>query len=545
MPLATPSDSSTFISSPTTASFSSSAVQQVATPPRVAQTSDLASSIATTSPSTFVFVHDRNVNFMNSTSPSSPNRSLSPIRHFNSAWGDSSLSRSKSTSSRPSSSSSSISPASDRPLSAFASTSHSLSPRGVRSSFSFSSTAGFTHKMSLSDVSDEVRALCLTPDLGSRSSGSSSQSTSQTSSLGLSSKTVNPDISGLRAKTPSLSTSSSNTMSDSSDRLSLDSDAPSATTLVQNASAVASEDGDFDSRELALVPKVEDDVYSRPKSIEWFKILEDMGQGAYGQVKLAQYKPPRNQLSQTVVLKYVIKKRILVDTWIRDRKLGTLPLEIHVLKYLQNYRHANIVDMLDYFEDDINYYIEMAPHGIPGMDLFDYIELRTDMEESECKTIFFQVASAVHHLHKYGVVHRDIKDENIILDGEGRIKLIDFGSAAYIKNGPFSVFVGTIDYAAPEVLRGQSYSGKEQDVWAAGILLYTIMYKENPFYDSAEIMNSELKIPKVLSEGSLSLINRMLDRNVAARPTMDDIISDPWFDGCGIPSPASEKIEEV
>ncbi|KAK9484413.1 kinase-like domain-containing protein [Lipomyces starkeyi] len=267
-------------------------------------------------------------------------------------------------------------------------------------------------------------------------------------------------------------------------------------------------------------------MYNGKKSIQWFTILEDMGQGAYGQVKLAQYKPPRHE---KIVLKYVTKKRILVDTWIRDRKLGTIPLEIHVLQYLRNYPHRNVVDMLDFFEDEVNYYIEMAPHGIPGMDLFDYIELRTNMEEAECRSIFYQVASAVDHLHKVGVVHRDIKDENIILDGDGNIKLIDFGSAAYLKNGPFTVFVGTIDYAAPEVLRGQSYGGREQDVWAAGILLYTIMYKENPFYDSNEIINSELRIPYRMSAESENLMRRMLNREVARRPTMEEVLKDPWL----------------
>jgi protein-serine/threonine kinase len=148
-----------------------------------------------------------------------------------------------------------------------------------------------------------------------------------------------------------------------------------------------------------------------------------------------------------MVLKYVTKRRILVDTWTRDRRLGTVPLEIHVMDYLrrEGFKHPNIVEMVDFFEDDINYYIEMLPHGIPGMDLFDYIELRTNMEEGECRSIFKQVVDAIHHLHtKALVVHRDIKDENVVLDGEGKIKLIDFGSAAYIKNGPFDVFVGTI-----------------------------------------------------------------------------------------------------
>lgn len=180
------------------------------------------------------------------------------------------------------------------------------------------------------------------------------------------------------------------------------------------------------------------------KTIDDFVILEDMGQGAYGQVKLARYK---HNGGKKVVLKYVTKRRILVDTWTRDRRLGTVPLEIHVLDYLQRdgLKHPNIVEMEDFFEDETNYYIEMTPHGLPGMDLFDYIELRANMDEDECRSIFVQVAKAIHHLHvKAKVVHRDIKDENVVLDGEGNIKLIDFGSAAYIKSGPFDVFVGTI-----------------------------------------------------------------------------------------------------
>jgi protein-serine/threonine kinase len=196
-------------------------------------------------------------------------------------------------------------------------------------------------------------------------------------------------------------------------------------------------------------PQPDHDKPPVKKSISDFVVLEDMGQGAYGQVKLCRYK---KNSSRKVVIKYVTKRRILVDTWTRDRRLGTVPLEIHVLDYLRRdgWKHDNIVEMADFFEDDVNYYIEMVPHGLPGMDLFDYIELRVNMEEKECRKIFVQVAEAVHHLHtKAKVVHRDIKDENVILDGEGNIKLIDFGSAAYIKSGPFDVFVGTIGTYRP------------------------------------------------------------------------------------------------
>lgn len=285
------------------------------------------------------------------------------------------------------------------------------------------------------------------------------------------------------------------------------------------------------------------------KTINDFVVLEDMGQGAYGQVKLCRYKkPPGNK----VVIKYVTKRRILVDTWTRDRKLGTVPLEIHVLDFLRrgDLKHPNIVEMSDFFEDDVNYYIEMVPHGLPGMDLFDYIELRVNMDEAECRKIFVQVAEAVWHLHvRAKVVHRDIKDENVVLDGEGRIKLIDFGSAAYIRNGPFDVFVGTIgtysylirvvrctnaqaDYAAPEVLAGAAYRGKEQDVWALGILLYTIVYKENPFYSIDEIMDHDLRVPYVMSEESIDLIRQMLNRDVEKRITIGQVLEHEWCREC-------------
>ncbi|KAJ5410030.1 uncharacterized protein N7487_004389 [Penicillium crustosum] len=305
-------------------------------------------------------------------------------------------------------------------------------------------------------------------------------------------------------------------------------------TLSQQLSEAASEP--LTTRPAQPVPPVSAaNVKNDPpakRTINDYVILEEMGQGAYGQVKLARLK---KQPLKKVVLKFVTKKRILVDTWTRDRRLGTVPLEIHVLNFLRRdgLKHPNIVEMEGFFEDDINYYIEMTPHGLPGMDLFDYIELKANMDESECRNIFKQVASAINHLHtKALVVHRDIKDENVVLDGEGRIKLIDFGSAAYIKNGPFDVFVGTIDYAAPEVLQGRSYRGKEQDIWALGILLYTIVYKENPFYNVDEILDHPLRIPFLpFSEDCIDLIRTMLDRDVDNRLTITEVLEHPWMVG--------------
>ncbi len=299
------------------------------------------------------------------------------------------------------------------------------------------------------------------------------------------------------------------------------------------------------------------------KTIEDFTILEEMGSGAYGQVKLVRYKKGH---SRKMVLKYVTKKRILVDTWTRDRKLGTVPLEIHVLDYLRRdgFRHPNIVEMIDFFEDDINYYIEMLPHGIPGMDLFDYIELRSNITEAESRNIFRQVVDAIHHLHtKALVVHRDIKDENVVLDGEGRIKLIDFGSAAYIKNGPFDVFVGTIGelcitacmfFADKYRLCGSRSSPRASIRWQRtrrlgfghlivhhciqGKSFLQFRYGDHSLLKVAcgltftdEILDHPLRVPFLpFSEDCLELIRKMLDRDLDGRATIVEVMEDPWLE---------------
>ncbi|BFZ63798.1 serine/threonine protein kinase [Saitoella coloradoensis] len=282
-----------------------------------------------------------------------------------------------------------------------------------------------------------------------------------------------------------------------------------------------------------------EELADKPKKLEDFTIVEELGKGAYGEVKLARYK---RKPSRKAVLKYVHKDKILVDNWARHRGHGTIPLEIHVLDFVNKQPHTNIVKMQSFFEDEANFYIEMEP--CTGMDLFDYIELNLNMGEDECRSIYVQVSRALKHLHDLGIVHRDIKDENIVVDpprklkggkpftvSDIKVKLIDFGSATYIRNGPFDTFVGTIDYCSPEMLRGENYKGPPQDVWAAGILLYTMVYKENPFYNIDEIMDRDLRIPFVMSEASLDLVQRMLNRTISERPTMTEVLEHEWFNG--------------
>ncbi|TKY85171.1 hypothetical protein EX895_006251 [Sporisorium graminicola] len=271
------------------------------------------------------------------------------------------------------------------------------------------------------------------------------------------------------------------------------------------------------------------------KGIADFEIVSDIGRGAYGLVKKARRKGPDGRAQgEEVVIKYIIKSRILADCWRRHRVLGPIPVEIHVMDQLrriayvaptkprpwspkrpttlEEYRtqkrleaeqkdapvktgavpatptsHPNICRMLDFFEDHEFYYLVMPCFG-RGQDLFDYVESAPDgLAASQCRSIFGQVADALWFLHANNIVHRDIKDENVVLDGEGNAQLIDFGSAAHVRPGKlFDTFSGTLDYAAAEILQGEKYAGQAQDVWALGVVGFVLLCGECPFWNGEE-----------------------------------------------------------
>ncbi|KAG1325187.1 hypothetical protein G6F62_008685 [Rhizopus arrhizus] len=262
--------------------------------------------------------------------------------------------------------------------------------------------------------------------------------------------------------------------------------------------------------------------------IDNYVILSTLGEGAYGTAKLAYRKDDPTMTK--VVIKFIAKSRIVVDSWIRDRKLGLIPLEIHILKKLKDYPQPNCCSIETYFEDEDTYFAIMKLYGERSMDLFDYIELNEHIDESEIKNIFLQIAKAVEHIHQLHIVHRDIKDENVLLDENGCVQLIDFGSATYFREGrKFDTFGGTLDYCAPEILKGMPYEGPPQDIWSLGTLLYTMIYRENPFYNVDEILEHDLRVPYVLSEESLDLVRHMLNRDVKERYTINQVLAHSWL----------------
>jgi PAS domain-containing serine/threonine kinase len=226
-----------------------------------------------------------------------------------------------------------------------------------------------------------------------------------------------------------------------------------------------------------------------------YEDISTLGRGASGFVRLAR----RRQDSFEVVTKYIRKVKIPKDSMINDERYGQIPLEISILCKLD---HPNIVKVLEVFQDDDYIQMVMQRHGC-GMDLFEFIDRQPIIDEPLASYIFRQLVSAVSYLHSNNIVHRDIKDENIVINEEFRIKLIDFGSAAYMQKGKkFAKFCGTLDYCSPEVLLGNKYNGPELDCWTIGIALYTLVFAENPFFDADETIECILKPPFRVSKGN-------------------------------------------
>lgn len=159
--------------------------------------------------------------------------------------------------------------------------------------------------------------------------------------------------------------------------------------------------------------------------------------------------------------------------------------------------------------------------------MFDYLVEKGRIPEEETKSLFGQLCLAVAYLHENGIVHRDLKLENVLLDERCRVKLGDFGFTREFERGSFmETFCGTTGYASPEMLQGKKYQGPgvyiianskhyltvgaEVDVWSLGVILYCLLTGTLPFDDDdddvmrAKVIQGKFEDPVWLSLGMSS-----------------------------------------
>ncbi|EJT98846.1 Pkinase-domain-containing protein, partial [Dacryopinax primogenitus] len=171
-----------------------------------------------------------------------------------------------------------------------------------------------------------------------------------------------------------------------------------------------------------------------------------------------------------------------------------------------------------------------------GGELFDYLVEKGRLSERETRMLFGQLCLAVEYIHEKGVVHRDLKLENVLLDEYCHVKLGDFGFTREYEAGRLlDTFCGTTGYASPEMLLGNKYSGREVDIWSLGVILYSLLCGGLPFDDDDEIIMRNRVIhgvypePDWLSEDARDLIRHILVKKPEARYSVKQILSHRWF----------------
>jgi serine/threonine protein kinase len=162
------------------------------------------------------------------------------------------------------------------------------------------------------------------------------------------------------------------------------------------------------------------------------------------------------------------------------------------------------------------------------------------LSEKIARYVFGQIVEATTYCHNNGVVHRDLKLDNILLDNNGRIKISDFGHAGIFNEG-WDMFgtalVGGLLHVSPEKIKGQSYSGQKNDIWSLGVLLFQLLTSKSPFNPIpdakqmfAEICKGHFEYPPepVISVDAKSLLSNMLMVDAEQRLDVFQVAKHCW-----------------
>ncbi|CAD5123947.1 DgyrCDS12254 [Dimorphilus gyrociliatus] len=184
------------------------------------------------------------------------------------------------------------------------------------------------------------------------------------------------------------------------------------------------------------------------------------------------------------------------------------------------------------FESDnhIVIILELAARG----EIYDLIEEKGRLEEDDARYFFKQLLSSLAYLHSEGIVHRDLKLENLLLDENHQLKICDFGLANSFGEEKLTTFCGSALYSSPEIVNGIPYEGPEVDMWSLGVILYTFVYGNMPFsgdkFDEIKknITLGQFSEPEFYS-GAHNLITRLLNPRASKRLTLLQACSHSWI----------------
>jgi len=220
-----------------------------------------------------------------------------------------------------------------------------------------------------------------------------------------------------------------------------------------------------------------------------YKVTETLGHGSYGSV----FKAEDKDTGEIVAIKKMKKK---YTNWEECKNLREV-------KSLNSLKHENIIKIKEMIrEDDILYMVFEYMES----NLYDLMQKKAGKKftEGEIKNIIFQVVKGMANMHKYGFFHRDLKPENILVKNNLEIKLADFGLAREIRSiPPFTEYVSTRWYRAPECILSSNNYNSPIDIWAIGTIMAEL-YCGKPLFPGNNNKDMLLKICRVIGPPTAS-----------------------------------------
>lgn len=267
---------------------------------------------------------------------------------------------------------------------------------------------------------------------------------------------------------------------------------------------------------------------SRILSLQDFEVGSLIGEGALAKVYQARIVPTNEKRALKLMSKRVIIKKNLEPFLYRE-------IKIHAML-----RHPNILRLYDFFWNDQNVYLvlELAPQG----DLYTRLVLQehsrfSPKRAAKVKSVFCvifltnvsfskqfmrQICDALDYCHKEGVIHCDIKAENLLLDVNGNIKLADFGLSVHSPPERQQTICGTPAYLAPEILAKKKYDHRV-DIWACGVLAYELLVGVTP------LERGSLDFTEHVDAMARDYITKFLRVKPRLRMTLEESLRHEWI----------------
>jgi len=260
------------------------------------------------------------------------------------------------------------------------------------------------------------------------------------------------------------------------------------------------------------------------EDLEFHRII---GTGQFGLVRLV-----RNVKSNDVYALKLMHKAPIVES-------KQIEHVINERRILEEANHPLCVQLRGAYQDKSALYL--LQEWVPGGELFHHLDLEGAFDEPTAMFFAANVLLALEFLHNKGIVYRDLKPENLLLDAQGYIKMADFGFAKYIGDDKTYTICGTPDYQAPEVIMRRGTT-KAADYWALGVLIFEMLVGDPPFKSLSNdpwdtfrrTLSGRFYVPNFISDSAADLIFKLLQVNPdkrlgSGRNGADEIKRHRWF----------------